>query len=398
MSRHFSHLKTAATIIEQYRGEMPLHFYLKNFFSKEKKYGSKDRRTIGALCYYYFRLGHGEIERTIEERILLGIYLCENQPNEILQIFKPEWNEKMALPLQEKLHDIENFYPANIFKWKDELSEEIESATFSLSFLIQPNLYIRVRPGYYEVVRKKLAEGNVKYEDIAEDCIAFENGIKLDEVLNVNHEYVVQDYNSQNVGEFMKLANSGIEFERKNLKSEMENPKSVWDCCAASGGKSIMVCDIIKDINLTVTDVRPSILQNLQVRFKQAGIKDYSAYVSDLMEPNKIQTSPFDLVICDAPCSGSGTWGRTPEQLYYFKEDDIEKYSVLQKRIARNVIPHVKKDGYLLYVTCSVFEKENEGVVKYILKNSFMKLIKMEVLKGYSLKADTMFAALFQLV
>ena len=398
MSRYFSHLKTAVTIIEQYRGEMPLHFYLKNFFSKEKKYGSKDRRTIGALCYCYFRLGHGEIERTIEERILLGIYLCEDQPDEILQIFKPEWNEKMELPLQEKLHEVVDFYSANIFKWKEELSEGIEAAPFSLSLLIQPNLYIRIRPGYYDVVREKLATNNVKYESMSNDCIAFENGTKLDEILSVNQQYVVQDYNSQKVGEFMKLANSGIDYERKNLETEILNPKSVWDCCAASGGKSIMVFDIIKDIKLTVTDIRPPILQNLQVRFKQAGIKDYSAYVSDLMEPNKIQTSPFDLVICDAPCSGSGTWGRTPEQLYYFKEEDIEKYSLLQKRIAHNVIPHVKKDGYLLYVTCSVFEKENEGVVKYILKNSFMKLIKMEVLKGYALKADTMFAALFQLV
>ena len=157
-----------------------------------------------------------------------------------------------------------------------------------------------------------------------------------------------------------------------------------------------MAFDILKDINLTVTDVRPSILQNLQLRFKQAGIKDYSTYVADLIEPNKIQTSPFDLVICDAPCSGSGTWGRTPEQLSYFDEEQIEKYSRLQKRIAQNAIPHIKKEGYLLYVTCSVFKSENETVVKYILKNSFLRLVKAEVLKGYSMKADTMFAALFQ--
>ena len=383
MSRHLSHLNTAVAIIEAYKGETPLHVYLKDFFAKDKKYGSKDRRTISALCYYYFRLGHGEVLRRTGERIMLGIYLCEDEPNELLELLKPEWNSKISLPIQEKLYEVDSFYASNIFPWKDELSQGIEAGPFSLSFLIQPKLFIRIRPGYNDLVRQKLTAANVLFEEVNEDCVSLDNRTKVDEILRVNVEYVVQDYNSQRVGDFIR-----------DLKMP-EVPK-VWDCCAASGGKSIMAFDILKNINLTVTDVRPSILQNLQLRFKQAGIKDYSTYVADLIEPNKIQTSPFDLVICDAPCSGSGTWGRTPEQLFYFDKEQIEKYSRLQKRIAQNVIPHVKKEGYLLYVTCSVFKSENETVVKYILKNSFLRLVKAEVLKGYSMKADTMFAALFR--
>lgn len=427
MSRHFSHLNTAVSIIESYNGLTPLHLFLKGFFAQKKKYGSKDRKTISTLCYYYFRLGHGEKERSIKERILLAIYLCENEHNNILELLKPERNATINLPLQEKLHDVETFYASNIFKWKDELSNGIENGTFSLSFLIQPKLFIRVRPGYQSLVREKLIAANVYFEDIYEDCLAFDNGTKLEDVLKVNVEYVVQDFNSQRVGEFIKSTKYEIrntKEEKKNMKEEgheeaenvdpkseieattsniehrtsnLERQTSVWDCCAASGGKAIMANDILKNIQLTVTDVRPTILQNLQQRFREAGIKNYSAYVADLTGPNKIENSPFDLVICDAPCSGSGTWGRTPEQLYYFKEEEIEKYSLLQKRIARNAIPHVKHGGYLLYITCSVFRAENEAVVKYIQKNSFLQLIQSEVLKGYSMKADTMFAALFQL-
>jgi 16S rRNA (cytosine967-C5)-methyltransferase len=244
-------------------------------------------------------------------------------------------------------------------------------------------LFIRIRPGYHEITRQKLAAANVLFEEVNEECLALDNRTKVDEILRVNVEYVVQDYNSQKVGDFIK-------------EIQMNEAPKVWDCCAASGGKSIMAFDILKNINLTATDIRPTILQNLQHRFKKAGIKDYSTYVADLIEPNKIHTSPFDLVICDAPCSGSGTWGRTPEQLFYFDQEQIEKYSRLQKRIAQNAISHVKKDGYLLYVTCSVFKSENEAVVKFILKNSFLRLVKSEVLKGYSMKADSMFAALFR--
>jgi 16S rRNA (cytosine967-C5)-methyltransferase len=174
----------------------------------------------------------------------------------------------------------------------------------------------------------------------------------------------------------------------------------VWDCCAASGGKSIMAVDVLKDITLTVTDVRASIINNLKSRFQQAGIKNYTSHVVDVANSNSLSNTlkdeRFDLVICDAPCSGSGTWGRTPEQLYYFTEDKIRHYSNLQKQVASNALRYVKKGGYLLYVTCSVFEQENQAVVKTMKEQFNLELVKMELLKGYEQHADTMFAALLQ--
>jgi len=56
----------------------------------------------------------------------------------------------------------------------------------------------------------------------------------------------------------------------------------------------------------------------------------------------------------------------------------------------------LKKNGWLLYITCSVFKKENEDVVEFIRSNSEFELVEMELLKGYEKKADTMFAALFK--
>jgi len=65
----------------------------------------------------------------------------------------------------------------------------------------------------------------------------------------------------------------------------------------------------------------------------------------------------------------------------------------LQKKIVSNVIPQLKENGVLVYVTCSVFKKENEDMVHYIVQELHLKLVKMELLKGYDKKADTMFAA-----
>ncbi|MCA6456148.1 MAG: RsmB/NOP family class I SAM-dependent RNA methyltransferase, partial [Chitinophagaceae bacterium] len=104
--------------------------------------------------------------------------------------------------------------------------------------------------------------------------------------------------------------------------------------------------------------------------------------------------SPFHMVLCDAPCSGSGTWGRTPEQLSFFTEQKITAYADLQRKILSNVLPQVAKGGYLLYITCSVFRQENEEQVQFILQQDGFELVKMELLKGYDVKADSMFAAL----
>ena len=150
-------------------------------------------------------------------------------------------------------------------------------------------------------------------------------------------------------------------------------------------------------IELTVSDIRETILKNLHQRFKSAGIINYESFVTDLsLADNKTIKKDFDLIICDAPCSGSGTWGRTPEQLVYFKRSTLQNYVDSQKKILSNAIPHLKRAGLLVYITCSVFEAENEGVVNFITESLNGKLLDMQLLKGYQQQSDSMFVAVFK--
>ncbi|MEJ7677274.1 MAG: hypothetical protein WKG06_05250 [Segetibacter sp.] len=141
-------------------------------------------------------------------------------------------------------------------------------------------------------------------------------------------------------------------------------------------------------------------IQNLHKRFKEAGIKNYQSFIADLSNIKNLKAAlhnkTFDFIICDAPCSGSGTWSRTPEQLMFFEKEEITRYSNLQKSICTNSISFLKKGGYFLYITCSVFKRENEEIAEFITQRFPLTLIKTELLKGYEIKADTMFAALFQ--
>jgi 16S rRNA (cytosine967-C5)-methyltransferase len=395
MSRYYSYFNSAKDILNLYKGQEPLSSFLKKYFSSKKKIGSRDRKAISHLCFCYFRLGKAAWSLTTEERLVTGIFLCSNGPNEVLKAIRPQWNEKIHLPLEEKLSIINHkVLVSEVFPWKNELSEGIEHEKFCTSFFIQPNLFLRVRPGKMEIVVKKLqsrlsAGEDLRFRIVSENCISLSNATKVDQVLDIDQEVVIQDHNSQQTGRLLNYA----------FTSLGDSSPSVWDCCTASGGKSILAYDIDPGIELTVSDVRESILANLKKRFQKAGIKKYRSFVIDLEKTNiqhPVLNDQQSMIIADVPCTGSGTWSRTPEQLYFFDEKKIDEYAALQKRIVSTVIPQLKSGGYFIYITCSVFKKENEEVVEFIEQNFHLKLQLKEILKGYDKKADSMFAALFK--
>ena len=363
----------------------PLTHHLKKFFAADKKYGSGDRKTITSLCYSYYRIGKAMAKKTTEEKIINAVFLCNDEKNNLLEESAPELNEKVSQPLQKKL-SLRGITAVDIFPFTNELSEKIDAEKFALSFLKQPLLFLRIRPGRAVKLLEKLTEAKAVFREISTSCIAMPPASKLPEAIRVNKDAVIQDLNSQQVFQYLQ---QDTVFLSKDV--------SVWDCCAASGGKSILLYDLLHGhAEPDVSDVRENILHNLHNRFKDAGIKKYHAFVTDLTA--KVYTPPakkYELIICDAPCTGSGTWARTPEQLSFFDEKEISIYAGKQKEIASAALQSLQRGGLFFYITCSVFRKENEDVVEY-LKNKFgLHLLSAEYLKGYDDKADTMFTAVF---
>ena len=385
VNRYYSYLNSAKEIIAAYNGEEPLSAYLKKHFSTDKKYGSKDRKLISHLCYCYFRLGKMAEDMATEDRIISGLFLCSDSGNEILQFIKPEWNGIVALSATDKLAKINRSYKIrSVFPWQEQLSNGVSHEEFCKSFFIQPDLFLRLRPGYENGVKEKLTTAGISYAEINDQCLSVSNTSKVDIILDLDREAVVQDLNSQRVGELMKSA-----------ISKLPAFINAWDCCAASGGKSILCYDLKPDIQLVVSDIRENILINLKKRFAKAGINNYKSFIADLSQPgNRKPEQLYDFIIADVPCSGSGTWSRTPEQLFYFNEAEMDRYNVLQQNIAGNVINYLKPGGYLLYITCSVFKKENEQVIEYITRQKKLEIKEMRLFAGYNQKADTLFATL----
>jgi 16S rRNA (cytosine967-C5)-methyltransferase len=378
--RYYSHLNTAITLLQTYKGEEPFSHFIKKFFSDHKKYGSKDRKQISHLCYCYFRLGKTALDLPLQERILLGLWLCTDTSNELLQALKPEWDNNRALPLNKKYKDI---HP---FSFSLSLSQGIDREVFSRSHLQQPDMFLRLRPGKETRVLQQLNENGISYYRIGADSLGLPNSSKLDGVVLLDTDVVVQDNSSQQIGRFIKMVPLP---ENVSL--------FVWDCCAASGGKSILANDVLNRIELSVSDIRESILVNLKKRFAAAGIKKYVSFLADLSTGKAgLPEKKYHLILADLPCSGSGTWGRTPEQLSFFHEAAIEKFNTLQKVILENIIPRLLPGGYLLYSTCSVFKQENEEMVEWIIEKGSFSIVKSEMINGYTHKADSLFAALLK--
>ncbi len=392
--RFQSYFNTAILLIRQYDGSTPLLHFLKQYFSQHKKHGSKDRKFISHLCYNYYRLGHAMKENTAEERLRVAIFLCNDSAEEWSLLFETNWLENWKDDLKLRVAFVAGIYSTfalnDIFPWTDELSEGIDQEHFILSHFTQPDLFLRIRPGKEKGVLQKLNEHQISFRQIEPNCLALPNSSKIDSILEIDKEVVIQDYSSQRIKDFLQL-------QTPNPSRLSRDQTQLWDCCAASGGKSILAFDLLKNIELTVSDVRPVILRNLKERFEKAGIHHYQSFVADLADPTfTIHHTPFTTIICDAPCSGSGTWGRTPEQLYFFTKEKIVEYASLQKKIVHTVMNKVADGGYLLYITCSVFKKENEEMVAFVGEQPGFELVKMELLKGYNVKADSMFAALFK--
>jgi 16S rRNA (cytosine967-C5)-methyltransferase len=391
-----SYLAVASFLVRHYNGSAPLNNFLKEYFQQHKKFGSRDRKYIAHLCYCFYRAvpcneksALKKIdEKTLQQQIVAALFLCSRDENELLEHLNPELNKKAERSPEEKISSLN--YPfkiTGIFPLTHELSAGIDATALAVSQLVQPDLFLRIRPGKKEQVLKKLQEHDILFSLCREDCIALANTTKVEDILEVNKEIVVQDYSSQRIKEFLQIVK----------QDTAQAPIDVWDCCAASGGKSILAADVLRNLRLTASDVRSSIILNFKNRFKEAGIKNYHSFVADLTSlVFNFPPSTFNLLICDAPCSGSGTWSRTPEQRYFFTEEKINYYNQLQKKIVMSTIPHLAQHGFYLYITCSVFKKENEAVVEFIKKSFALELIKQEVLTGYKIKADTMFAALFR--
>ncbi|SFS49606.1 16S rRNA (cytosine967-C5)-methyltransferase [Sulfitobacter marinus] len=136
----------------------------------------------------------------------------------------------------------------------------------------------------------------------------------------------------------------------------------VLDYCAGGGGKSLALA-AGPATETAAHDIDPRRMQDLPTRAARAG-----SSIRQIETDNLRNEAPFDVVLCDAPCSGSGAWRRSPEGKWTLSATRLEELTQVQDSILDAAIPLTAANGCLVYATCSILACENEDRINAFLQ------------------------------
>ena len=369
-----SRYSSALQLLEGYKYPEPFHIAAKNFFKSYKKFGSKDRKAIAEICYTYLRCGKLVQDVELKKGLLLSSLFLEFDRVE-------DWNKVAEEGKYEFTLPEHFFYSGNSLDFmSNALGREI--SYFRVGSLMESFEHyndaenVRFRP-------KNWAKDHTDKEVRKLGTVGLRE-LKLNEILADTLQ--VQDLSSQFIC-------TGINISAGD---------KIWDVCCGSGGKSLNLSAQGNGI-FFLSDIRSSIIQNAKSRFASMyytanfGIADMQKEANELKFGSMyIKGEYFDTILADVPCSGSGTWFRTPEHFTRFNYADIEGYVTRQKTIVKNSAPFLKKGGSLYYITCSVFARENNEVRDWITANTDLTFVEEIAFDGLRQRADGMYMATFE--
>jgi 16S rRNA C967 or C1407 C5-methylase (RsmB/RsmF family)/NOL1/NOP2/fmu family ribosome biogenesis protein len=166
---------------------------------------------------------------------------------------------------------------------------------------------------------------------------------------------------------------------------DLSQPLKVLDLCAAPGGKSTHILSLISKESLLVSNEvirsRANILTDNIVKWGSSNI------IVTNNDPRDFQRleNYFDVIVVDAPCSGSGLFRRDPEAIEEWSEQNVVLCSQRQQRILADVLPSLKNGGVLIYSTCSYSKEEDEEICNWLTEEFQISNLKFEIEDGWGI-------------
>lgn len=154
-----------------------------------------------------------------------------------------------------------------------------------------------------------------------------------------------------------------------SLWAQPKDGAQVIDVCAAPGGKSIHMAELLHGTGMVeardLTEYKVSLIEE---NIERCGLKNIRAKQADarILEKDSVKTA--DIVIADLPCSGLGVIGKKPDIKYKMSEEKCAQLAALQREILHTVQNYVKSGGVFMYSTCTINPQENEENVQWFLK------------------------------
>jgi len=361
-------------VIQAVEGLMPADATLARVFKQHHEFGSRDRRHYAQVVFSYFRWLGWIIQLApddLQRQVAWAIALEGNSDNSILT----RWIELTGLDpthvkiladsdLEGKAHHLRTTCNTPNLSCRDlipswvgtSLSNDQAVDPFIVSCQTRPPTWVYIEPSRvldFAIMLDAQQIGHWRHRTMS-GAVALESPFQLQNLERAwGRSIHVQDIGSQAVAAICRA----------------QPGESWWDTCCGAGGKTLQLArQVGPDGAVLATDIRESILKNLQLR--AASFRFNHITTTALDSANQVHGGRiFDGILIDAPCSGLGTWPRNPDARWRVTPEIVTQRAALQKQMLRNVAPRVKSGGILVYSVCTVTAQESTDVVQDFLSS-----------------------------
>lgn len=343
---------------------MPADRYIRDYFRARRYAGSKDRAAVAERVFQVFRhrASYGWCMGEESPRAwVIASLLAENLPaDEIAALFAGSGYGPAPLSAAEQRTiehppagapplPVQGEFPAFL---EAELTERFGSDLLAEMQALNARAPVDLRVNTLKATREDVLAALQAEGYAAEPTCHSPFGIRL-------------PAGSSGLERTALFASGAFEFQDEAAQiaailCETAPSMAVLDLAAGAGGKALALAAAMANRGVIVaSDVSPARLAQIGPRAARAG----AAVIATEREPKGV----FDRVLLDAPCSGSGTWRRQPEQKWRLTPARLSELTALQDRLLDRAAAHVAPGGRLIYATCSLLPQENEGRIAAFL-------------------------------
>ncbi|QLC21440.1 RsmB/NOP family class I SAM-dependent RNA methyltransferase [Parasphingopyxis sp. CP4] len=320
---------------------------IKRYFRERRYAGSKDRRAVRDLVYRAIRR-YGSAPHN-GRAALVG--LTQDEP-ELREHFDGSQHGPARLASNEV-----GSLPTEIPPWlRDKFSDTVDDADVE-SLSGRAPLDIRVNLSRTDRKSVVQAIDGAEPGKISRSAVRLPQGYPIEQhALWQDGSVDIQDEGSQHIVDCC----------------EAEPGMTIIDLCAGAGGKTLALHEHMDgEGRLIACDIDRKRLSRLEPRAQRSGKTNIEPR---LLNPGKEAAmladldGNADLLLVDAPCSGTGTWRRNPEARWRMSEKALERYADTQAKLLEIAAPLVKPGGYLVYIVCSLLAQEGDGQIRKFLQ------------------------------
>ena len=360
---------------------------IQNYFRSNKNIGSKDRKFI-SNCFWNIIKHRNKINWHLKNHNLKVTF--ERQI--ILELFFLNVDYKNDLPKIEKLFFFNNNFGKNFddndllllknLNFKNFFNHDMPECVF---YELPEFLLASIKRNFkFDWENVALSLNQEAFVDLRINTLKNKTRDEiLDSLREIDVPFKISKYSPLGIrllkrfpingNKLFKSGNIEIQGEASQLSALLLGAKpgmQVADICAGAGGKSLVLADVMKNKGRILSlDVNQKRLKQASLRFKRAGVHNVETRLVDLNWSTKGLEKKFDLVLIDAPCSGIGTWARSPDSRFNFNKKKLVELVNIQYELLSKGSTMVAPGGKLAYVTCSILPEEGVDQIEKF-KNS----------------------------